>query len=399
MPLPLLSLLLASSSVLAGGSSISMATTNHRKRSIEYVAIYSYTDSGIHYCLKNFGASMAGLTQCNNIDMSNKLQVFELVSSSVSNKYHLRSPHDGLCVDFTDFNQLWFNMVNCNTATFNGQKPYVFNWNSAFKADSGTGVFDAPKYAVLSSPNQGFTSGSDLDANKCYTSNSFGGLDLLTCQNKRSMTWFAKSTYDTPDSLSEIDSYADSVCNSRHSTNPSLYACDAVPKGIVIRGTSGANGKLLRTSDKFIPHVRVSNNMEISFTFFLNSYGAFENVLAISSALTTSGNEILVGFNGNKAQVVINGAIYTSSAAVPTGTYVKMSVMIYSGSQLQIELKIRNPTTKVFDTFNRQFAIPNFPDSHEYYFSSPSSLSGTVADANVGPIRIKHYSGTPENWN
>ena len=65
---------------LAGGPAISKAHKNKRSLATEYVAITSYPDPSkkyaVPYCLRNMGASMAGLEGCLRPNLNDAMSLF-----------------------------------------------------------------------------------------------------------------------------------------------------------------------------------------------------------------------------------------------------------------------------------------------------------------------------------
>ena len=92
---------------LAGGPAAtpnSAKMENKWKRSspatfIEYVAITSFPNvaNGKHYCLRNVGASMAGLEECTSPNMTDSMSLFTFTPAAGYGNYTMKSAFDGLC--------------------------------------------------------------------------------------------------------------------------------------------------------------------------------------------------------------------------------------------------------------------------------------------------------------
>ena len=67
----------------------------------------------IQYCLQNYGASMVGISMCKKVSLKDPHKLFEIVHLTYT-KILLKSILDGKCVNFTNTNRLWFNMVDSN---------------------------------------------------------------------------------------------------------------------------------------------------------------------------------------------------------------------------------------------------------------------------------------------
>ena len=99
--------------VLAGGPAATTESNKnkHWKRSTqaavtEYVAITSFPKgpNGDHYCLRNMGASMAGLLQCAQPNLTDAMSLFTFQTAPGYSKgdgnYTMKSAFDSLCNAF-----------------------------------------------------------------------------------------------------------------------------------------------------------------------------------------------------------------------------------------------------------------------------------------------------------
>lgn len=151
----MISALLFSSCVLAGGPSVSYAAAGTyigAKRTTPaaqniVIATMPYTSGPAAnkvFCLKNVGAGVASLVDCTTSNLNTLKQdptyVFSYVPSSVPisgtttdgiTPYNttLKSAYDGLCVNFQGINSLTVSMAPC-TATINGLSPWFVDWNA-----------------------------------------------------------------------------------------------------------------------------------------------------------------------------------------------------------------------------------------------------------------------------
>lgn len=385
--------------VLAGGAPVT-STARSRKRDspLNYVTIAN-SKYGNYYCLKNFGASMAGLDQCFNPGKDDPMSLFQLINMPTPYHYQLKSYLDGKCVDFTAQNTQWFNMVDCNL----NSTAWVFNWNSSslnvpLVPEMGTSKeyyrhFTHPIYRVISSPGIKYNSSNVFTSNICYTSGIFGGISLAKCVDSLPFTWFGYAT-DAPPVLPNINPTIKTSCSKYQSVNALVPACNAIPNGVVFRGTTDADGTLIQPPTKqFIPGMKIASSMKITFTFFLNSNqttGFHRNIMALSTKTDSTGNTVLVGFDSSFLEVIIDGSSYRSTKPIPVSNFSSVDIT-FDDETLTIRQMVRGANgafgKPYFSQFDLSSALSEYSNS---YLSAPSSLANFAADVNAGPITIDY---------
>lgn len=139
-----------SSTILAGGPSVTISTldvVSASKRAIApqniVIATMPFTSLGKIFCLKNFGAGVAGLVDCTASNLNTLKQdptlVFSYIPTSVPISgtpsdgvipYNttLKSAYDDLCVNFQGINSLTVSMAPCTA--INGLLPWFIDWSA-----------------------------------------------------------------------------------------------------------------------------------------------------------------------------------------------------------------------------------------------------------------------------
>lgn len=406
------------SSVLAGSPSQTLVQAvgqapvqGGSKRSInaaaakEYVTVTSYLQ-GAQYCLRNFGAAMAGLTRCTGTDLSDPMSVFQVLPIAGStSRYLLNSTFDGRCVNFTSRSSQYFYMVDCST------EPWVNNWPSSHKEYAADNEYVMPKYAVLSAPAQGFVNFNNLASNQCYMPRTGGGVYINTCQNSLSMTWFAYSTsLPAPPVTNSVALNGTYISCQRWPNSSTSLSCDVTSDSIILRGSSDNQGRLA-SSTVNLPHIPASYPMKIDFGFTMdgsNPSGSHSNIFGLRgsgqlniTSLTTTASvplnyyNLSVGLDGAKLQVIFNNnGKYTFPRNISLNAYSKVTIYLFY-NLMKIELSIRSDSEIGFYTYREQFNLTAndiLYSADEYGFTSPSKFMSQVANASVGPIKMNYLS-------
>lgn len=371
-------IIILSSAVLAGGSTLS-ATTDaqaQRKRDISttqniVIAAMPYTTGPAAnkiFCLKNFGAGVAGLVDCTNNNLNDLKQdptyVFSYTpalvlttTGSISDNvvpYNttLKSAYDNLCVNFQGLNSLTVSMAPCD-ATTSGLSPWFVDWNlpsnSAVSLPSTSwSNFASPVSKVYAAPwvnsATGVTNGwnNNLNSRYCFQKssaadiyagplNKLAAIQVVLCDSspENRQAWFSYAvplpglTLETQNDASHNHmNYA--VCNADTNlrVGSGAMSCEAMDNNVtVLRGnldfTRGEtfknpfNQSDANTADNLprITNLKVpSGNWGMSF--FLDLQSPFmTNSALVSSTFDTDGLSNIFEFRSSCADEYINSIV------------------------------------------------------------------------------------------